>query len=226
MKLVCKNYGMEIPLLENQSVIFVIENPKAYSEILESFWNQTRGNGSADGLILSEDEKIKDISKELECIFNPFDLDCNNKKVLSKLYTELQEMTNINLIQEVAEINQNLVKFLDQVTNQVPYPIDFELELNLQALFKLYQVRVETEEGDLLNRVISYLKVMHRICNIKVYAFVGLKQYLQEEELRQLYEFVSYEKIFLIMLEAGESGRLDSEKYWILDRDLCIIEPS
>lgn len=156
---------------------------------------------------------------------------CNREIVANGYITQLglfhDNMFNpFNLIQEVAEINQNLVKFLDQVTNQVPYPIDFELELNLQALFKLYQVRVETEEGDLLNRVISYLKVMHRICNIKVYAFVGLKQYLQEEELRQLYEFVSYEKIFLVMLEAGESERLDSEKYWILDRDLCIIEPN
>ena len=33
MKLVCKNYGMEIPLLENQSVIFVIENPNS-TEVL------------------------------------------------------------------------------------------------------------------------------------------------------------------------------------------------
>lgn len=226
MKLVYANYGMEIPLLENQNTVVVVENQKAYAEILEALWNQTNGGSNITGFILSQDEKIKDISKEVEYIFNPFAVECNNKRVLSKLYSELQELVNMNLLQELTEVNQELVNFLDEVIHQVPYPLEFELDLNFQSLLKLYQVKVDIGAGDLLERIIEYLKVMHRICNVRIYAFVGLKQYLQEQEFRQLYEFAAYEKLFLIMLEGRESFRLNSEKYWILDKDLCIIEPN
>ena len=226
MKLVYANYGMEIPLLENQNTVVVVENQKAYAEILEALWNQTNGGSSITGFILSQDEKIKDITKEVEYIFNPFAVDCNSKRVLSKLYSELQEMVNINLLQELTEVNQELVNFLDEVIYQVPYPLEFELDLNFQSLLKLYQVKVDIGAGDLLERIIEYLKVMHRICNVRIYVFVGLKQYLQEQEFQQLYEFAAYEKLFLIMLEGRESFRLDNEKYWILDKDLCIIEPN
>ena len=63
MKLVYANYGMEIPLLENQNTVVVVENQKAYAEILEALWNQTNGGSSITGFILSQDEKIKDITK-------------------------------------------------------------------------------------------------------------------------------------------------------------------
>lgn len=42
--------------------------------------------------------------------------------------------------------------------------------------------------------------------------------------MEQLYEFVFYEKIYLISIESIFIKRLEGEKCWILDKDLCIIE--
>ena len=89
MKLLHTEYDLNITFKENQIHILSIENPKVYSRILNDLWSQSHG-GEGD-FVLSEGEKIKNIGKEIECIFNPFALDCNDKKIIGKLYQELNE---------------------------------------------------------------------------------------------------------------------------------------
>lgn len=59
---------------------------------------------------------------------------------------------------------------------------------------------------------------------MKNIVFIGLKQYLTTDELKQLYEFVYYEKINLIIIESFHSPHIHGEKCWLLDKDLCIID--
>lgn len=89
---------------------------------------------------------------------------------------------------------------------------------------KLYNVKIDCEGIELLEKVVEYMKTMHQICHIKIFIFVGLKQYLTKQELEKLYEFVFYEKIILCIMEAEQTERIIGEKGWLLDKDLRIIE--
>lgn len=222
MKLIHSGYQLELSLKENQIPVLIIENQEAYRSVLLDLWNQVEGREGE--IILSDGEKIKKISKEMELIFNPFALDCNNRKVISKLHQELKEISDEVLIQERAEVNQNIVGYLEKIVRHVPYAIDFEVDLDLTALLKMYDVRVSCFGDGLLEKIIEYMRTMSRICNIRIFAFVGLIQYLRPDELEQLYEFVLYEKIYLIRIESIFSKPINRERCWILDKDLCIIE--
>ena len=96
MRFVYPAYQLEVFLHENQITVLSIENPTAYSAMLHDMWNQAQGN--IGGFILSDGDKIRSISKEMECIFNPFSLDCNDKKITNKLYQELKENADTYLI--------------------------------------------------------------------------------------------------------------------------------
>lgn len=223
MKVIYSQYQMEIDVEEQRITVLSIENQKAYREILSDLWNQIEGLEGE--MIISENERIMKISKDVELVFNPFSLDCNNKKVLTRLYQELKDKTNENMIEETVKINQYILEYLEKVIYQVPYALDYKVDFDVMTLFKMYEVKVDTLVGDLLEKIVEYIKAMNRICNIRMFVFVGLKQYLTENELEQLYEFVFYEHIYLLILEPMFTKILNGEKSYILDSDLCIIEP-
>ena len=73
--------------------------------------------------------------------------------------------------------------------------------------------------------MIDYMEVMTEYCNIECFAFVNLKSYMLETELKNFYRDVLYKRFKVILLES----RIDSEIYelkdleniLILDKDLC-----
>ena len=121
-------------------------------------------------------------------------------------------------------LNREIVCYLEKLIFRVPYALEYDLDLNVAALLKCYDVRIAKDNESLLEKIVEYMKVSHRICNVQIFVFVALKQYLSEKEIRQLYEFVFYEKIYLIIVDAYQGKRIPGEMHWIIDKDLCIIE--
>lgn len=223
MRLVIPPYDINIELKENTVNVLSVENPKAYSIILRDFWNQTQGMEGE--ILLSEGEKIYAMSKIMECVFNPFDIDCNDKKILNRLYQELKDYTVTNLVEENAELNSCILQYMDKIVDGVPYALDYIVDFDIVALLKIYGVSIQTSGETLLENIVEYLRVMKQICGISCFVFVGLKSYLNESELKQLYEFSFYEKINIIIIEPIHTPTLMGEKCWILDNDLCLISP-
>lgn len=222
MKLVHTKYDLTLEVKENVVTVLSVENPKAYSEILGDIWNQA--NGGEGAFILSEGNKIKALSKEIECIFNPFAVNCNDKKILTKLYQELQKQANDFLQEETVEINGVLIDYLEKLMNGVPYHLTFDLDLDIGSILKGYNVLMEDTDCSLLEKLMEYMRAMSQICHIRSFVCVNLKSFFSKEELKYLYEFAVYEKINIIVIESIQSEALIGEKGWILDKDLCIIE--
>ena len=199
MKAIYAKYGIELSLTENQIITLVVENPQVLSDMLRDIFRQ---------------------------INNPLRADCNEKKILTKLYKELAEQANSLLYEECSNLNSNIVTFLENLLTTVPYHLEMEVDLDVAALLKLYGVKVETDGVDVLETLIDYLRAVSSICNIHVVWMLNLKQFLTEEEVGQLYEFCFYEKIHLINLEGQKSYTLEQEKCVIIDRDLCVIDTS
>ncbi|MEE1517988.1 MAG: type II-A CRISPR-associated protein Csn2 [Lachnospiraceae bacterium] len=221
MKLVNKFYNLEIEFIENQVTVITIENPEAYSKIVGAIWNQV--NGDEGDFVLSEREKIKNISKEVDCIINPFSLDCNNKKIVTHLYQELKTQADNTMQEELSLLNVNIMEFLDKLLLSVPYNTTYEFNIEMVNLLKAYNVGIEMYAEKLIDIIVEYLKVMAQLCKINVFVFIDLKHYLSKEHLEQLYQEIFYLKIYLVIIEPAQTVRLENEKCWIIDNDLCII---
>lgn len=80
-------YNLELRLIENEITVLSLEAPSAYQKIMHDLWQQYNGNEGS--FILSENGKELKIQKNVECIYNPFTVNLNDKKILTKLYQEL-----------------------------------------------------------------------------------------------------------------------------------------
>lgn len=221
MKLTYMEYGIEIELSENQIYVLIAESPSFFSKLIETLYKEKQdGDGK---ILLSENDKILSFSKMSEIIVNPFTIDPNERRIMQKLYQELCAETLDQLVIETGEIHAKLISYLEEISLKVPYHVTFDLEENIPNLLKAYNVRLETESNNLLERIVEYLKLLHQLCRIEVVFFINLKTYLQDEELEQLYQFAFYEKISMVLLENVQKTKLNCEKTCIIDQDYCII---
>lgn len=221
MRLIHSKYGVNLELCENEVNLLCVEGNKLFSNLIQEIVIQ-KGGGEGN-FILSEKEKMLNLSKELEVIINPFILDCNEKRIQQKLHQEIYEYAIGNCLMETTEINAGIISYLEKITLSMPYDITFDLEENIQGLMKIYSVKIEQQTSSLLERILDYLKILVRMCRIRIFIFINLKTYLEPEDLKVLYEFVFYEKIYLILFENQVVERIKNEKVCILDKDMCII---
>lgn len=215
-------YDFEIELIENEVVVLSIESPNAYQKILHDLWTQY--NGIEGSFILSENSKELKIPKNIECIYNPFSVNLNDKKILTKMYQELSSQGTSLLQEEGTVLRKSLINYFDQLLNTVPYDITYNFDFDLISLIKALDVQTDVSSDTLIEQISSYMKLMQQLCGISIFVFNNLKGYFNESDLQLLYESARYNKINIINIEPIHTAHISGEKCWIIDRDLCIIE--
>ena len=223
MKLVSEKYCLNIPIEETVVNVICIENKDILSGFVRDVLSQIDGNYSE--FIVEENEKNINFAKYVECITSPFLLDINNKKIITKLYKEINENAVDNLTDKTVEINSMILNYLDNLICNQTYPLEYEVDINVIDILKMYNVRIAVEETTLAENMLNYIKFMKRICGLKVFFLINIKQYFKQEELLCIYKECLYEKINIILVESSYNDSYDYEKIWIIDKDLCIIEP-
>ena len=219
MKLVNTLYNLEFDLIENQILVLSIENHLAYSNILETLWKQYKGD-----FILSDESKELKLSQKMECIYNIFNTNTNDRKIITKLYQELTFQNDTLLQEESVLFKQELISYFDKVISTVPYSLKYNFDTDLSSLMKSISVEIDDDSDSLLEKTMQYIKLMNQICGVEIFVIPNLKAYFSPEEIIQLYEFTIYNKIYLIVIEAIQTPHIEGEKCWIIDEDLCIIE--
>jgi CRISPR type II-A-associated protein Csn2 len=222
MKLNNADYNLLFDMKENQINVLVVENQHAFSDIVSSLYFQCQGGEGH--FILSDANKALKIANEAEILLDLFSLDFNNRKILGKLYAELDDIGK-DYIQEKENINASIVQNLDEIILKSRYDhLDFQIDLQWTELFKLYKVKIEQDFENLLEKLIEYMKVLVYVCNISVLILVNTKAYFDSEEQKQIYEMANLLKLQLVLIESRESMSISEEKVYIIDKDLCLIE--
>lgn len=221
MRLSCFDLGIDIHFYENIVNVLVIENQEIFTLFLEKLMSQEDDEA---GILLSEEETKLPIGKWVEIIHSPFFLDLNSKKILSHLYQEIKVISDTEFTEEVENINSAIVSYLDHLLLKVPYPITFNLELDVLAMFKQYEVRMEQNQLPLCERLLNYMQLIQLLCGVKLIVLVNIKSYLSNAQLQEIYKTAFYNKIQLLLLESSEKDVLSEEKYCIIDKDKCVIE--
>lgn len=223
MRLVYPLLDVELCLSINSPTVLVLEDKAFFLQFVFDLWNHSQGKEG--NLLLSEKDKPVKVDKNVEVVINPFAINLNDKKILTKVYSELEELCNESYIEEISAINANIVSLMDMLEQSISYPIKFDIDVELKGLFKLQCVKIEESDDGLLDRLVSYIKLLHQICAIRVFVFVNLKAFLSSDMIAELYKACIYEEVIVIDVESHDYGKeIESEQYFVIDQELCFIE--
>lgn len=221
MKLICNRYGLQIEFRENEIQVLQIESSSLFLEITEMLWKQCEtGEGE---FVLSEAYKEKRLDKEAEVIVNPFHLDLNNRKILTKLYQELKESALGTRLEETLKLENHLEQYIIGLCDDVDYPLTYKSEMDIIALLKMFEVKLDETDTDVIERLVQYVKLMHAVLKIQLFVFINFKDFFSEDVLEELYKTLLYEKIGLLLVERHESHSINKERLTIIDKDACVI---
>ncbi len=223
MKLVHPNFSYQMEFKECYANNIIIENSEMFSSIVYELLQQMEGREGK--FVLSEDGSILKIPHHMYCIINPFDIELNSRKILSKLYeTFNSEIQSTDAFMKLSEIYSNSGQLLEDIFDTLMFPLTYTTDININAFLKFMDIKIDVSDCDLIERIIDYMRLMHDVLGYNITVCVNIKSYLNDWEIEQLYEFAFYNKIFIVLIESylGEKQKTN-ERIFIIDKDCCEI---
>ncbi len=224
MKIINKNWQRKIEIEDNIIYTLVFENKKYYRENIIELINQHKGNEGR--YILSNDNKEISFDKNSYIITDIFNIDINNKKVLSKIYSSLLKEI-VEDISSYNELSTNIRVYFEKLIFNSSLEIEQGEEIDMSSLLKIGDFKIHVENDDILEKFIKFLKVLTELCSYKIIFVVGLHNVFTKDEIIEIYKEVCLNKINIINIEYQQFNNLSNENYkeivYIFDEDNCEI---
>ena len=222
MRIIEPDLNINIDLEINKPFSLIIENRFSYSQLINQLWLLKIGDVN-DFIISKADEELK-FSKMGSLVFNPYEIDVNDKKVINRIYQELNDIAINDYIENTNKIKTEIVDYMETIINTVSYPLLYNMDIEIGMLLKLLSTKIDDSYETMLDKLISYVKLYHQVLSTKLFVFVGLKQYLSDEEIISFYDNLKYEDVYLLDIENRQYNILSVEKTVIIDDDNCRID--
>ena len=224
MKIINKNWQRKIEIEDNIIYTLVFENKKYYRENIIELINQHKGNEGS--FILSNDNKEISFNKNSYIITDIFNIDINNKKVLSKIYSSLLK----EIVEDISSYNEfstNIRVYFEKLVFNSFLEIEQSEAIDMCSLLKLGDFKIHVEQDDILEKFVKFLKVLTELCGCKIIFVVGLHTVFTQDEIIEIYKEVCLNKINIINIEYQQFNNLSTKNYreivYIFDKDNCEI---
>lgn len=224
MKIIHPIFQEPIVLEDDKVCVIQIENKRCYRELLCEIFYQS--NHTLEGrFLVTEEAKSFDLGKDVHIITDILSIDSNQRKIISKLYQRLEATAEENdFYLETQEVLSKIQKFISLLTDNETVALNFKEEVSLQDLFKIADVKIESENIRLLEKLLDYLGIVQEFLKPKCIIVMGLKQFFEKEELEEIYKFAVYQEIQLVLIEnVKDVENYEREEKVIIDEDLCEI---
>ena len=176
-----------------------------------------------ENITFSIDNNIVDLNKNSLIIYNPFEINLNEKKLLTSMYRELEKETNENHLLELQSIEREIIKLLEDVSIEYDFQLEYSDSIDVNKLFSSFNVQFPNiVYSNYLELIVNYFKLYNKYCKTKVIISFGLLSLLSQEEIILLEKELEY--IDLILLDISYIGNLNKiEETFVIDEEWCII---
>lgn len=222
MKLVHQDWEKPV-IMDNEKVLLIsVENPQCLYNTLKELEEESRtGIGN---FVLSEGSKILDMKKQFLFVGSPWDMDLNDRKLTTKLIAcitgKAQDEIYYRKSEELCSTIQN---WLEELTMDMPLPVAYDLDVDLEALFKALHVHLEEQGESLAERMLTFMKSWDILCGETAFAFYGFHNLMALEERPLFYENAKEENLNFVLIEGPCHDTIKAEDLFIIDKDLCQI---
>ena len=221
MRMVCKEYGIDCLFQEHYATELLIDSSDIFLRFMTKIWKQY--HGEEEFLIISEFDKEIRFDKVVEIISDPFQLDVNNRKILTKIYQSIVRESQESNQEQILQLQSLMEKYVIESCDNSDFILTYTPNLDLTDLLKMYNVQIDTTDMDVASRLLSYIKMSHRVLGTTLFVLVNIKSYFVQGIWEQLIHTLCYENINVLLIERNDMGVLGQEKRIIIDKDACII---
>ena len=218
MKLRINGFENEIIFNDKNINVLEIKNPKCFTHIIDILNQKINELENNEMFLLDENEEELKIEKEMYIIFDLFNIDYNNKKILNKLYELINKNIKNNQELEIYEMIFKLRNYLIQEINELPFEFIMKSDINIPEVLKLFDLKIDKSNyTNILERIEILIDLLSVLNISQILVIPNLKMYLSEEELVELYKYSLYNNIKLLIIERDCRNKLQYEEILRID---------
>lgn len=194
-----------------------IENSNFYYRLLNDLINK-----NDETFIFSVDHEIFPFDKNCLIINDLFNIDLNNKRILTSLYKRISEhfLTNEDN-RTLLEINEKTMTLLEKISMDLNLPVDYETELDMIKLLNLYKFCFKDEFNTPIEKVVSYIKANLEVSKFTFVIAINTLPLFNIAEMELLSRELAYLDLSLINISFIQKSFSKIVQSITIDDDLC-----
>lgn len=222
MKLVHPDLQFQINFFSDKIPVCIVESPFRWRMMQKELLAQYQGE-EGDWVLSHNDKELK-ISKTVEIILNPLQLDENQRKLMNAFLKSFSEnATGVSYWKLGQELNIAVQKFFCEIENEYSFGYQIAPEIDFTALAKAMHIQIETQYESDLERLLQYCILTEELLHTQLFIFWNLRNYFSNEEVAMFYEESIRRNWKILLMENFVSERIEGEKWYIIDKDNCEI---
>lgn len=222
MKINIEYIDNEIIIPDNKVFNIEIENKIYFYRLINELNYISNGADSPeeDNIKFLKNNNELNLFNKIDVYIDYFNIDFNSKKIINSLYralkTTISEEDKIKIANYYLKTKNILSKsFLDY-----NLPLTISSEYDIELIFKLLKINVE-KKNNLLDNLLILIDINNIFKINELLIFVNLKQYLNKEELNELYKYSVYNNVKILLIDSQSYGTCNEyEKKLIIDSNL------
>lgn len=204
--------------INNENInVLEIENKKIFFRLINDLNQICNGNVIEEIKTFIDDKEVS-ITNKVNVISDYFNID------FSKYMLSINKLINENLKdnsdKSLLLLYKKLIQKYNSIISTVDLPIMVNNDVTIESLTKLLKLKINYKNS-IIENLFSIIELERSLKSSKFIVLVNLKQYLDDNELKELYKYSIYNNVNIILIDSQCYGcSHDFEKKIIVDNNL------
>ncbi len=204
--------------INNENInVLEIENKKIFFRLINDLNQICNGNVIEEIKTFIDDKEVSIINK-VNVISDYFNID------FSRYMLSINKLINENLKgssdKSLLLLYKKLIQKYNSIISTVDLPIMVNNDATIESLTKLLKLKINYKNS-IIENLFSIIELERSLKSSKFIVLVNLKQYLDDNELKELYKYSIYNNVNIILIDSQCYGcSHDFEKKLIVDNNL------
>lgn len=204
--------------INNENInVLEIENKKIFFRLINDLNQICNGNVIEEIKTFIDDKEVSIINK-VNVISDYFNID------FSRYMLSINKLINENLKgssdKSLLLLYKKLIQKYNSIISTVDLPIMVNNDATIESLTKLLKLKINYKNS-IIENLFSIIELERSLKSSKFIVLVNLKQYLDDNELKELYKYSIYNNVNIILIDSQcYVCSHDFEKKLIVDNNL------
>lgn len=220
MNLKINYFDNQIKLNKENIQVIEIENKKTFYRLVNDLYSIKNNEKLNEIYFFDDNNQEINMYDKVELYINFFDLELNSKKNLNMLNKNIVNNINDQEKNEILNNFKKLYKSFNKILFNIDIPIILNNDITIEDIVKFFKISIN-KHNDLLDNLLLLIDLEKTLKINEILFFINLKQYLNKEELIELYKYSIYNEITIFLIDSQSYGiKLEYENKLIIDENL------
>lgn len=215
------NYLENILEINEEKILSIeIENKSYFYRLVSNIYSIINSEVVEDITFYDQNNNELNINNKIKIFVNFFNFEFDSKKYTNDInkyiINEMDENDKTILLKSYNKLIENFLKIL----NKSDLPLQILEEITIDNIIKNLKLTINSKNS-LLDNLLLLIELEKTLKTNNLLVFINLKQYLTNQELKELYKYAIYNGIKILLIDSQSYGTTTSyENKLIVDSNL------